>query len=192
MLYFSVVRNVLHSWQAEIQATLGGGWLGVRSFYGVGSQGAIKGSVLYFRQLCLASSQEALKGSVLVVSSSCAFRYIRGYLGSMGGGCSTWHFKDPGEVTLYFRRWRGIKKGGAVVSSVYFLLRRGSMVSLGRIACNSRRVLNWSCVVAFSWRNQSVKRCRVVYLKCYPKWRVLVSAKVNIWTGILFFLPAEI
>jgi hypothetical protein len=36
-----------------------------------------------------------------------------------------------------------------MVSSSYFLPRRGGMVSLGPIAYNSNRVLNWSCVVAF-------------------------------------------
>jgi hypothetical protein len=54
-----------------------------------------------FRQLCFASSQEIIRGSVLVVSGSCAFHYVRGNLGSLG--VSTWDFRDPGELTLYFR-----------------------------------------------------------------------------------------
>jgi hypothetical protein len=51
-----------------------------------------------FRQLHLASSQEAIRGSVLLVSGSYAFRYVRGYLDSMG--ISTWDFRNPGEFTL--------------------------------------------------------------------------------------------
>jgi hypothetical protein len=58
MLYFTVVRGVLHSGQAEMQAAPG---LGVRSFCGVGSQGAIKG----------------LKRSILVISDSCALQAVR-------------------------------------------------------------------------------------------------------------------
>jgi hypothetical protein len=81
-------------------------------------------------------------------------------------GVSAWDCWDPGELTLYFRPWRGIKKGDSVVLSGYFLLRRDGVVSLGQIACNSSRVLNWSWIVVFSWRNQSTNRCSVVYLKC--------------------------
>jgi hypothetical protein len=51
-----------------------------------------------FRQLWLASSQEAIRGSVLVVSGSCSFGYVRGYLGSVG--VSAWYFWDTGELTL--------------------------------------------------------------------------------------------
>jgi hypothetical protein len=68
-------------------------------------------------------------------------------------GVSAWVFWDPGELTLYFRPWRGIKKRGAMVSSDYFLLRMDGAMSLGQIG-NSSKVLNWSCIVVFSWRKQ--------------------------------------
>jgi hypothetical protein len=133
-LYFTVVRGVLYSWQTKMQAALG-------------DRGE---ELLWGRQ------PGSDKGKCLVVSGSCTFHCVRGYLGSVG--VSAWDFWDPGELTLYFRPWRGVKKGGG-----YFLLRRVSMMGLGQIAYNSSRVLNWSCLIAFSWRNQSAKRYRVVY-----------------------------
>jgi hypothetical protein len=99
VLYFTVVRGILHSQQAEMQAAPRA--RGEELLWGR-QPGSNKGKCpCDFRQLLLASSQEVIKGNILVVSGSCAFRYIRGYLGSVG--VSAWVFWDPGELTLYFR-----------------------------------------------------------------------------------------
>jgi hypothetical protein len=96
-LYFAVVRGILHSQQAEVQ----GAWESGEELLWGRQPESNKGKCLCdFRQLCLAGSQEAIRGSVLVVSGSCAFCYVGGYLSSVG--VSTWDFWNPGELTVYF------------------------------------------------------------------------------------------
>jgi hypothetical protein len=86
----TLFHGVLHSRLAEMQAALGAG--SEELLWGR-QPGNDKGKCpCDFRQLHLPRSQEMISGSVLVVSDSCAFCYVSGYLGCVG--VSAWDFWD--------------------------------------------------------------------------------------------------